>query len=88
MNINDEVYVIQVYEVVDERYEVRKFAELYKMTGCILEIGSQEHGEIIYLFGSARHGGQIGYDCFLTQQEAENRVNGLNDYFYRNDYLA
>ncbi|SHK41851.1 hypothetical protein [Desulforamulus aeronauticus] len=90
MNIGDEVFVTSMYEIegdYNNDYKIRKKAQVLKIPGHIIEIDKNDTNSIRYQFGSAIHGGEIGFDCFLTKQEAENRVEGLNIYFKQNNCL-
>ena len=89
MKIGDEIFVINICESEGDYYsnfKPRKKAQLLtKLKGVITEIIS--NNEIKYKFGEIVHNGDIGYDCFLTENEAIERVNGLNKYFEENGCL-
>lgn len=71
----------------ENEFKERKKAQVLKIKGKIVEIDKESPNSIKYIFGTVEHGGDIGFDCFLTKEEAENRVDGLNKYFYDNNYL-
>lgn len=88
MKIGDDVYVIDVSSKEGDfrdNFKILKGAYLLKLKGKVLEIIDYE--DIIYEFGFNRLRGKIGYNCFATEKEALERINGLNNYFQENHIL-
>lgn len=87
MKIGEEIFVIDVCSKDDDWYYNKELKQAYmlKLKGKIIEI--KNDNEIRYSFGHNVKSGQIGYDCFLTKEDAEERINGLNNYFQENGYL-
>ena len=82
---NNNVFIISVSEFEEcengLKYYIKK-AMLLKLPGVVIEKGEDNY--IRYKFGEVIHGGELGYDCFYTKEEALERVNGLNKYFREN----
>jgi hypothetical protein len=94
VQIGDIVYVTEVYEEEDKTsswWKTNKRAYLLSSTACtarIVEIDPNDNTSIRYKIGTMIHIGDIGFNCFLSKQEAEERVNGLNQYFKDNHCFA
>lgn len=90
MDIGDGVFITNVWQQegnYENNYRERKKAQVLKIPGYIVEINSENPNLIKYKLETVIHGGEIGFDCFVMKEEAENRVNGLNNYFYENNCL-
>ncbi len=90
MKKGERIFVVGVYTEKgdwESNYMDKKRAYLYKTTAEFIQ--DNNDGTIKYKFGQGVHnGGEIGYDCFATENEAIERVNGLNKYFRENGCLA
>lgn len=88
MEIGNKVYIVNVYNEEGDyksNFKTKKKAQLLNMPGVITAVLDYE--DIRYSFGNIIHAGTIGFNCFLTEIEAINRINGLNEYFKNNGVL-